>query len=468
MESHEERSVEVSEAREARLERRVFDSKGLRRFAGEDLFQRLKLIATDCPMGYSFGDARHQISKDPGERRLRPFRRSRVYLYDHHRGSYGGWVSARPALRDAAFVLTGGSPRGIWRGPDLSVRKPQQGRTRMSAHWRLALGGAAASAVMSLGAAAVVGYYFGAIYAGAFLYGAGVGLVSFSSIAITAWLLGGKLSGERVLLGVAVYFGRLVLLQVQGAELRKEIIHAWESGQHAIVHLSLFGIDISITKAVVFLWIGTALTFLIMFIGARTLKDRPGAYQVIVEEIYAFGRNSMGGQLGEEGRKWFPYTLSLFIYLLVLNLLGLVPNSFPVTSSISFTLVLALLTFVITQIVGVRRNGLWGYVKAFVPPGMPAKPIMVPFMFFIEWVSELSKPLTLAMRLYANILAGHLLIFIFLGFILYTGTPLMAAVSVPVAVVLFGFEIFVAVLQAYIFAILTQVYIEIALYRQEH
>jgi len=260
----------------------------------------------------------------------------------------------------------------------------------------------------------------------------------------------------------------LALLQVQGEELRKEIIHVWESGQHAIVHLSLFGIDISITKAVLFLWIGAALTFLIMFIGARTLKERPGAYQVIVEALYAFGRNSMGGQLGEEGRKWFPYTLSLFIFLLVLNLVGLVPNSFPVTSSISFTLVLALLTFVITQIVGIWRNGLWGYVKAFVPPGMPAKPIMVPFMFFIEWVSELSKPLTLAMRLYANILAGHLLIFIFLGFILYTGTPLMAVVSVPVAVVLFGFEIFVAVLQAYIFAILTQVYIEIALYRQEH
>jgi F-type H+-transporting ATPase subunit a len=137
----------------------------------------------------------------------------------------------------------------------------------------------------------------------------------------------------------------LALLQVQGEELRKEIIHAWESGQHAIVHLSLFGIDISITKAVLFLWIGTALTFLIMFIGARTLKERPGAYQVIVEEIYAFGRNSMGGQLGEEGRKWFPYTLSLFMFLLVLNLLGLVPNSFPVTSSISFTLVLALLTW---------------------------------------------------------------------------------------------------------------------------
>lgn len=250
-------------------------------------------------------------------------------------------------------------------------------------------------------------------------------------------------------------------------ELRHEILHAWEAGQHPYVHLSLFGLDISITKAVVFLWIGAALTFLIMFIGARMLRDRPGAYQVIVEEIYGFGRNSLGGQMGEEGRKWFPYTLSLFIFLLILNLVGLVPNSFPVTSSISFTLVLALLTFVITQVVGIRRNGLGGYVSAFVPPGMPAKIIMVPFMFFIEWVSELSKPLTLAMRLYANILAGHLLIFIFLSFILYFGTY-MAVVSVPLALVLYAFEIFVAVLQAYIFAILTQVYIEIAMYRQEH
>jgi F-type H+-transporting ATPase subunit a len=258
------------------------------------------------------------------------------------------------------------------------------------------------------------------------------------------------------------------LLQMSPEEVRKEIIHAWEAGKYVWVEIPpIFGIDISITKSVGFLFIGAAITFLIMFVGSRLLKDRPGAYQVLVEEIYGFGRNSLGGQMGEEGRKWFPYTLSLFIFLLTLNLLGLVPNSFPVTSSISFTLTLALLTFIITQVVGIRRNGFGGYVGAFVPPGLPAKPIFVPFMFMIEWISELSKPLTLAMRLYANILAGHLLIFIFLSFILYFGT-FMAVVSVPMALVLYAFEIFVAVLQAYIFAILTQVYIEIALYRTEH
>ena len=260
----------------------------------------------------------------------------------------------------------------------------------------------------------------------------------------------------------------LALLQMDSEKLREEIIHIWVAGQYKLVELSLFGVDISITKAVLFLFIGAAVTFLIMFIGSRALKERPGAYQVLVEEIYGFGRNSLGGQMGEEGRKWFPYTLSLFVFLLVLNLIGLIPNSFPVTGSISFTLTLALLTFILVQYQGIRSNGVGGYVAAFVPPGLPLKIIFVPFMFFIEMISELAKPLTLAMRLYANILAGHLLIFIFLSFILYTGTPLMAVVSVPIAVVLFGFEIFVAVLQAYIFAILTQVYIEIAMYRTEH
>ncbi|HEU4493499.1 MAG TPA: F0F1 ATP synthase subunit A [Rubrobacteraceae bacterium] len=259
-----------------------------------------------------------------------------------------------------------------------------------------------------------------------------------------------------------------LIQQLSQDEIRHQILHTWESAQHEwVVPLHLGPIDISLNKGVWFLFIGAAITFLIMFVGARYLKDRPGMYQVIVEELYGFGRNHLGGQVAEEGRKWFPYTLSLFIFLLVLNIIGLIPNSYPVTSSISFTLTLALLTFFLTQFEGVRRNGLGTYVKSLVPSGLPAKPIMVPFMAFIEIVQELSKPLTLGMRLYANILAGHLIIFVFLSFILYFGT-FMAVISVPVAIVLFAFEIFVAVLQAYIFAILTQVYIELAMFREDH
>ncbi len=266
----------------------------------------------------------------------------------------------------------------------------------------------------------------------------------------------------------------LALAQLSPEELREEIIHVWSAGQKVVVDLSLFGIDLSITRAVIYMWFGAAITFLLLFVGVRLLKNRPGAYQVIVEEIYGFGRNKLGGQMGEEGKKWFPYTLTLFVFILTLNLFGLVPEVFPVTSSISFTLTLAILTFILVQIEGIRYNGFGGYFGAFVPPGLPVKPIMAPFMFFNEIISELAKPLTLGLRLYANMLAGHLLIFISLSFILYAGGfstivgSVMPLLSVPLGLLIYAFEIFVSVLQAYIFAILTQVYIELAIYRRDH
>ncbi|MDQ3736461.1 MAG: F0F1 ATP synthase subunit A [Actinomycetota bacterium] len=258
--------------------------------------------------------------------------------------------------------------------------------------------------------------------------------------------------------------GTLALMQVSQEELQKQILHTWEEAKHSWeIPLHIGPIDISINKIIWFLFIGAAVTFLILFIGSRLLKERPGAYQVIVEELYGFGRKFLAGQTGEEGMKFLPYTLSLFVFILVLNLIGLFPNSYPVTSNITFTLVLALFTLLIYNYVGIRRNGLGTYLKSFVPSGMPAKPIMAPFMFFIEALQQfVTQPLTLGMRLYANILAGHLIIFVFLGLILYLGT-FVAIVSVPLALAFYAFEIFVAVIQAYIFAILTQVYIELAM-----
>ena len=259
----------------------------------------------------------------------------------------------------------------------------------------------------------------------------------------------------------------VALARVSQEELRHEILHTWETAKHSwVVPIHIGPLDLSINKIIWFMWIGAAIAFLVLFVGSRLLKDRPGAYQVIVEEIYGFGRQFLGGQLGEEGRKWMPYTLSIFVFLLTLNLIGLFPGTYPVTSNITFTATLAVLTFILTQYEGFRRNGVLGYVKSFVPPGLPAKPIMVPFMFLSEILQQLTRPLTLALRLYANILAGHLIIFVFLSFILYFGT-LTAVISVPIAIVLYAFEIFVAVLQAYIFAILTQVYIELAIYAEE-
>jgi F-type H+-transporting ATPase subunit a len=152
--------------------------------------------------------------------------------------------------------------------------------------------------------------------------------------------------------------------------------------------------------------------------------------------------------------------------LLTLNIIGLFPGSYPVTSNLSFTATLALITFILTHYMGIKRNGAGAYFKSWVPEGLPARVFMAPFMFFIHTISEIARPITLAVRLYANILAGHLIIFVFLSFILYFGT-LVAFISVPAALIFYAFEIFVAVLQAYIFAILTQVYIELAIYAED-
>ena len=261
--------------------------------------------------------------------------------------------------------------------------------------------------------------------------------------------------------------GTLVLAQISKEELQKEILHTWEAAKHTwVIPIHIGPVDLSINKIIWFLFLGAAITFLVLYVGARLLKDRPGAYQVVVEELYGFGRNYLGGQIGEAGMKWFPYTLSIFVFLLTLNIIGLFPGSYPVTSNLSFTATLALMTFILTHYMGIKRNGAGAYFKSWVPEGLPARAFMAPFMFFIHTISEIARPITLAVRLYANILAGHLIIFVFLSFILYFGT-LVAFISVPAALIFYAFEIFVAVLQAYIFAILTQVYIELAIYAED-
>ena len=261
--------------------------------------------------------------------------------------------------------------------------------------------------------------------------------------------------------------GTLVLAQISKEELQKEILHTWEAAKHTwVIPIHIGPVDLSINKIIWFLFLGAAISFLVLYVGARLLKDRPGAYQVVVEELYGFGRNYLGGQIGEAGMKWFPYTLSIFVFLLTLNIIGLFPGSYPVTSNLSFTATLALMTFILTHYMGIKRNGVGAYFKSWVPEGLPARAFMAPFMFFIHTISEIARPITLAVRLYANILAGHLIIFVFLSFILYFGT-LVAFISVPAAIIFYAFEIFVAVLQAYIFAILTQVYIELAIYAGE-
>jgi len=182
--------------------------------------------------------------------------------------------------------------------------------------------------------------------------------------------------------------GTLVLAQISKEELQKEILHTWEAAKHTwVIPIHIGPVDLSINKIIWFLFLGAAISFLVLYVGARLLKDRPGAYQVVVEELYGFGRNYLGGQIGEAGMKWFPYTLSIFVFLLTLNIIGLFPGSYPVTSNLSFTATLALITFILTHYMGIKRNGAGAYFRSWVPEGLPARVFMAPFMFFIHTIS---------------------------------------------------------------------------------
>ena len=261
-----------------------------------------------------------------------------------------------------------------------------------------------------------------------------------------------------------------LIQQLTQEEIRKQILHTWESAQHSVggPHTPLGPFDVSLNKGVWFLFIGAAITFLIMFVGARYLKDRPGMYQVIVEELYGFGRNHLGGQVAEEGKKWFPYTLSLFVFILVLNLIGLFPGSYPVTSSISFTLTLALLTFILTQFEGVRRNGLVEVRQELRAAGVAGQADHGPVHGVHRACAgalQAAHARDAALRQHPGRAPDHLRL------------PQLH----PVLRDVYGCDLpsqprlsssrsrsSSRSLQAYIFAILTQVYIELAMFREDH
>jgi F-type H+-transporting ATPase subunit a len=244
------------------------------------------------------------------------------------------------------------------------------------------------------------------------------------------------------------------------------------------VPIHLGPLNMSINKAVVYLWIGGLLT---MGVGWFLMRSRlallPGRRQTIGEAIYEVTQT----QIAEQGLpskaigRWFPYVAALFLFIWVSNVIGFIP--LPITnekfhiagtaiptwgiytamSQISVTLMLAILSVVFTHVEGVRYNGL-AYFKSFVPAGVP-KP-MVPLMAVLETISHVFRVVSLSVRLYANMLAGHMLILVFIGLIFIFETAAFAVISVPLGVVFYLFEVLIVVtIQAYIFAALTAIYI---------
>jgi F-type H+-transporting ATPase subunit a len=237
-------------------------------------------------------------------------------------------------------------------------------------------------------------------------------------------------------------------------------------------------LDLSVNKAVAYLWLGAILT-IALGIGLMRLrlKVQPDRRQTIGESIY----DVVETQIAEQGLpskaigRWFPYVASLFLYIWVLNLVGFVPlplsndkfhiagvalptwGIYAVTAQLSVTLTLAILSVLFTHFEGFRNNGP-GYVKSFVPAGVP-KP-MVPLMALLETISHLFRVVSLSVRLYANMLAGHMLILLFIGLIFVLGTVAFAPVSIIFGSAFYLFEVVIVVtIQAFIFSALTAIYI---------
>jgi F-type H+-transporting ATPase subunit a len=242
--------------------------------------------------------------------------------------------------------------------------------------------------------------------------------------------------------------------------------------------LKLGPIDMSINKAVAYLILGTIVSIVIgiVFMRVKVGKD-PSRRQALGETIYEIAQV----QVAEQGLptkaigRWFPYVATLMIFIWVVNILGFIPLPlsdervhvasvslptfaiFAATSTLSVTLALALMTFVFTHVEGIRANGSWGYFKSWIPDVPKA---MLPLIIPLEILGQFMRLISLSVRLYANMLAGHMLILTFIGLIFVLENVILAVVAVPAATIFYLFEVVIVVsIQAYIFAALSAIYI---------
>lgn len=192
----------------------------------------------------------------------------------------------------------------------------------------------------------------------------------------------------------------------------------------------------------------------------------PGRMQAFAEMLYEIVANTLKGAAGKEGMQFFPLVFSLFMFILTANFLGMIPGSFTVTSHIIVTLALAMIVILTVIVVGIAKHGT-KFFGLFVPEGAPAP--LVPFLVVIEVISFLSRPISLAMRLFANMLAGHIALKVFAGFVVSLGAlgiggMLGATLPLAMLVALTALKFLVAFLQAYVFTILTCLYLNDALH----
>lgn len=230
--------------------------------------------------------------------------------------------------------------------------------------------------------------------------------------------------------------------------------------------LSLFGYDISFTNSALFMVLAIMVSCGFLFIAMRPAALIPGRMQGMAEVMYEFVAEMVRDNVGKEGRPYFPFIFTLFMFILFSNLLGLIPYSYTTTSQIVVTFAMALFIFLAVTIIAIVKHG-FHFITFFIPPGAP-KPLL-PLIFVIEVISYFIRPVSLSVRLFANMLAGHTMLKVFAGLavmIASTGGVMVAGSILPlVAIVgLTGLEVLVACLQAYVFTILTCMYLNDAIH----
>jgi len=227
-----------------------------------------------------------------------------------------------------------------------------------------------------------------------------------------------------------------------------------------LIPIHMGGVDASFTNASMFMMFAVAgvATFMILSMRGRALV--PTRWQSMAELSYEFIASMVRDNVGTEERKYFPFIFSLFMFILFANLIGLLPYSFTFTSHIIVTFAMAIMIFLGVTVIGIVRHKLH-FFSFFMPAGVPK--IMAPILVPIEIVSYLSRPVSLSIRLFANMMAGHTMMKVFAGFVIPLGI-LGGWAPLAVDVALTGFEFLVAFLQAYVFTILTCLYLNDAIH----
>jgi F-type H+-transporting ATPase subunit a len=233
---------------------------------------------------------------------------------------------------------------------------------------------------------------------------------------------------------------------------------------HNFVHLSLFGFDISLNKAVVMMWvvIGLVAGLLIMAGASRNLV--PTKLQSLAELLVDFIRGIILDTMGQDGMRFFPFIATLFLFILFSNLIGLIPGSYTVTSQIIVTAVFALGVYAMSVVLGFLRHGV-KFFSILIPPGTPGW--LLPLMMPIELISQLARPISLAVRLFANMTAGHVILGVLFGLAI-AGGALIGWLPFAFTIAMNALEVGIAFIQAYIFTVLTCVYLGDAIHLHGH